>query len=148
MSDQTKELVTLDNGKEITFADLLEASNQMLVKFADKNKELQPKADFADTVMQADSWVDLAQAAKLLNFKGIGRNNLNQILRSRAIFQDGTRTWNTPYQRYVDRGYFKTVEQTYQIHDENNVSFKTVVSQKGLDFLRRKLIEYGEISNS
>jgi anti-repressor protein len=148
MSDQTKELVTLENGKEITVADLLEASNRMLVKFADKNKELQPKADFADTVMQADSWVNMAQAAKILNFKGIGRNNLNQILRSKVIFQDTSRNWNNPYQGYVDRGYFKIVEQTYKINEENNVSFKTVVSQKGLDFLRRVLIEYGEIFNS
>ena len=54
-----------------------------------------------------------------------------QILRDKYIL----RLNNSPYQAYVDKGYFKIVEETYVTKSEVRVGLKTVVSQKGVDFI-------------
>ncbi|MNW68491.1 Phage antirepressor protein KilAC domain protein [compost metagenome] len=47
---------------------------------------------------------------------------------------------NQPYQRYVDSGYFRVIEQKYMKPDgSTNINIKTLVYQKGLDFIRRTL---------
>ena len=42
---------------------------------------------------------------------------------------------NTPYQEYVDRGYFKIIENNYVRNGSIEIGLKTVVSQKGVDWL-------------
>ena len=100
---------------------------------------MEPKADFYDTVTQTDEWEEMATVAKLLAHKGMGRNNIFQLLRDRQVLRYN----NEPYQQYVERGYFKTVEQhwTNPATSEVIISKKTVVSQKGLDFVRKILEE-------
>lgn len=45
---------------------------------------------------------------------------------------------NIPYQEFVDRGYFRCIESSYSMPDgTNHVSIKTVVFQKGLNFIRK-----------
>ncbi len=47
---------------------------------------------------------------------------------------------NQPYQKYIDCGYFRTIEQKYTKPDgSTHINIKTVVYQKGLDFIRRKV---------
>jgi anti-repressor protein len=104
--------------------------------------EMQPKADFFDAVTGSSTAVDMAIVAKTLDM-GIGRNSLFEFLRDNAILDRK----NMPYQVYQDRGYFRVVESSYQKPDgSTHVSFKTVVYQKGLDFIRRKLTEAREAS--
>ena len=100
---------------------------------AEKNAEMLPKAQFYDTVTGSTDTIDMAQAAKVLNM-GIGRNTLFKILRSANVLQHN----NVPYQEFVDRGYFRCIESSYSTPDgTNHVSIKTVVFQKGLDFIRK-----------
>jgi len=48
--------------------------------------------------------------------------------------------FNQPYQKYVDAGYFRVIESRFNLPDgEIKISLKTVVFQKGLDFIRREL---------
>jgi len=100
---------------------------------------LRPKAEFADVVMQSDDWSEMAAVAKLIGYKGRGRNTIFDILRERKIL----RANNEPYQRYVEPGYFKVVEQHWENRKtgETMVNKKTVVSQRGIDFIRRILNE-------
>jgi anti-repressor protein len=45
---------------------------------------------------------------------------------------------NQPYQKYVDAGYFRTIESSYTTPDgSTHVSIKTVVYQRGLNFIRK-----------
>lgn len=104
-------------------------------------QEYQPKADFYDTVTQSDDWSEMAQVAKLIGFKGWGRNKIFDLLQARQVLR-----WNNePYQSYVERGYFKVVEQHFTRNgsDEIMINKKTVTSQKGIDFIRKILIEEG-----
>lgn len=62
-----------------------------------------------------------------------------ELLRKTYILQQN----NTPYQKYVDLGYFRVIESKYTLPDgTTKISLKTVVFQKGLDFLRKTLKKY------
>jgi phage antirepressor YoqD-like protein len=76
----------------------------------------------------------MAQVAKLLNVKGIGRNNLIEILKEKGVLDKKKQ----PYQKYVDRGYFRVIETPYSLPDgTQRINLKTVVFQKGVDFIRK-----------
>lgn len=100
-------------------------------------KEARPLIDFAETVMQTSDWSEMSTVAKLIGRKTWGRNNIFELLRERKILRRN----NEPYQSYVERGYFKVVEQHWDNKQtgETMVSKKTVVSQRGIDFIRRML---------
>ena len=94
-----------------------------------------PKVEFHDAVTQSADALDFAQVAKLLNIPGMGRNKMLQALRDRGIL----RYDNSPYQQYVDRGYFKLVEVPITINGKIEIKPKPVVFQKGIDFIRKEL---------
>ena len=90
-----------------------------------------PKVDFFDSVTSSKDAIDMKDAAKVMNI-GMGRNTLFQKLRDINIFMEN----NTPYQTYIDRGYFRVIESKWVTPEgETRISFKTVVYQKGLDYL-------------
>ncbi len=91
------------------------------------------KVEFYDAVAESKDAITIGDAAKVLNM-GVGRNRLFEILRNHKIFQNN----NVPYQKYIDRGYFRVIEQQWTKPDgENCVSIKTLVYQNGLDFIRK-----------
>lgn len=99
------------------------------------NDAMKPKAEFADAVMGSSDAIDMRKVATTLNM-GVGRNKLFEILRDKGIFD----RHNIPYQTYIDRGYFRTIESTYNKPDGSScINIKTVVFQKGLDFIRKLL---------
>lgn len=102
--------------------------------------EMKPKEDFYDAVTQSNETCDFAQAAKILNFKGIGRNKLFEILRDKEILRQN----NQPYQRYVDSGWFKVVEvSSVDRYGDLRLFYKTVIYQKGLDKISKTLLDLG-----
>jgi phage antirepressor YoqD-like protein len=116
-----------------TFAEAL----RLAADQAEQIALMAPKAEFFDTVTGSKTAIDMALAAKTLNLP-FGRNTLFNILRSKGVL-DGR---NIPYQQFCNSGYFRVVESTFEKPDGTVcVSFKTVVYQKGLEFIRRKLAE-------
>lgn len=96
-----------------------------------------PKAEFYDAVTQSDDCIDMAQVAKVLNIKGLGRNNLFQLLRDKKVLRKN----NQPYQKHVDADHMRLVETSWTDgNGDTHVRTKTVVLQKGLDYIR-KLVE-------
>ena len=96
--------------------------------------EQAPKVEFFDDVTGSTDTIDMKEVAKVLNVKGLGRNNLFELLRSRNILDRN----NQPYQKYVDCGYFRIIESRYTVPTgETKISLKTVVFQKGLEFIRK-----------
>jgi anti-repressor protein len=97
--------------------------------------EAQPKVAFFDAVTESKDAIEIGLAAKVLNM-GIGRNKLFETLRNYKILDDG----NIPYQKYVGQGYFRVVESKWNKPDgSTHISFKTVVYQRGIEFIRRQL---------
>ena len=73
--------------------------------------------------------------AKTLAIKGYGRNNLFEFLRNKNVLMRN----NSPFQKYVDAGYFRIIEQRYQKNGEECINIKTLVYQKGMDYIRKIL---------
>ncbi len=99
-----------------------------------KVEELTPKAEFYDTVADSESLLSMADTCKILDM-GIGRNRLFALLRDKGILKKD----NTPYQKYVDAGYFKEVEGHYRAGDNVVITKTTYVKQKGVDYIRKIL---------
>lgn len=103
-------------------------------------EHLTPKAAFFDAVTDSKDAVDIGTVAKVLNC-GIGRNRMFELLRNSSILMHD----NKPYQKYIDCGYFRVIESSYVKPDgSTHISFKTVVYQKGIDFIRRRMIDIKE----
>ena len=99
-------------------------------------EEMKPKAEFFDAVADSKTAISMNEVAKVLNIKGYGRNKLFEYLRDNNVLD----RWNVPYQKYVDNGWFRVIEQHYQKNGEPIVTTKTLVYQKGVDGIR-KMIE-------
>lgn len=98
-----------------------------------KIKEDAPKVEFYDAVTDSKDAIDMRSVATTLNM-GIGRNKIFEILREHKILDRK----NIPYQKYIDMGYFRTVETSYsKPSGDTCINIKTVVFQKGLDFIRK-----------
>jgi phage antirepressor YoqD-like protein len=97
----------------------------------DKLEVAGPKAEFYDRVTSADNCVDVTAAAHILNLPGVGRNNLFKRLREEKML----RSDNEPYQIHVAAGRFRVIET----ETAAGVKRKTLITQKGLDYIRRVL---------
>lgn len=128
------------NTPEQVMARALRLADQTIASLNQKVLEMKPKADFFDAVADSKTAISMNDVAKVLNFKGYGRNKLFEFLRNKGILD----RYNVPYQRYVDCGWFRVIEQKYMVNGEPQVSTKTLVYQKGVDAIRRKLEESEE----
>ena len=128
------------NSPEQVIARGLIESQKMISNLALQIEEMKPKAEFYDDVTGSTDTVEMATVSKVLNIKGMGRNNLFQFLREQRILQGD----NQPYQTYVDRGYFRVVISKWNTpNGDIHTNYKTIVYPKGIDFIRRKLKENG-----
>jgi anti-repressor protein len=112
---------------------------KQVVELLEQQQTNAPKVDFYNQVTESKDTIPMGQVAKVLNIKGIGRNTLFNILRGMSILMHN----NDPYQRYINQGYFRIIEQKYNKPcGETGISFKTIVYQKGLVFIQKKVKEY------
>lgn len=113
----------------------LAEENEKQAKYIEENR---PKIEFFEAVAESKTAIDMRKASAVLDIKGFGRNNLLEFLRQKGILDGG----NIPYRKYQDQGYFRVIETKWtDKYGETKISFKTVVYQKGLDFIRRKIEE-------
>lgn len=125
-------LPTFEIPKTFSEALMLAAKQAEQIEQQQKQIETQkPKVDFFDAVAESKDAVDMGTCAKVLNL-GIGRNQLFELLRNEKVLMDN----NQPYQSMIDRGYFRVVEQKYtRTNGDLCINFKTLVYQKGLDYI-------------
>lgn len=127
------------NTPEQVMARALRLADKTIDSLKTKVLEMKPKADFFDAVADSKTAISMNEVAKVLGIKGYGRNNLFEFLRNEGILD----RFNVPYQRYVDCGWFRVIEQKYMKNGEPMISTKTLVYQKGVDAIRRKIQERG-----
>lgn len=116
------------------YADELEKN----AKLIEENEKMKPKAEFFDAVTDSKDAIPIGDVAKILDM-GIGRNKLFEFLRDEKILMYN----NQPYQKYIDQGYFRVVEQKYEKNGDVCINIKTLVFQKGVDFIRKRLQKGG-----
>lgn len=116
-------------------ANALIVANNIILQKDRQIEEMKPKADFFDAVADSKTAISMNEVAKVLNIKGYGRNNLFEFLRQEGILD----RFNVPYQKYVDAGWFRVIEQHYQKNGEPVITTKTLVYQKGVDAIRKRI---------
>lgn len=94
--------------------------------------ELEPKAEVFDKLSNGINHLTFADASKSLNW---GRNTLLKVLRNRMILRHN----NTPYQRYIDEGYFVVKISPINISGTIQNTPQTYVTAKGLIWLSKTL---------
>ena len=129
------------NTPEQIMARALKVADQTINNLTVKIEEMKPKADFFDAVADSKTAISMNEVAKVLDIRGYGRNNLFEFLRDSKILDQR----NVPYQRYVDNGWFRVIEQHYMKNGEPVVTTKTLVYQKGVDAIR-KMINKQEVA--
>lgn len=120
---------------------MIEDYTKKIEVLENKIQEDKPKVEFYNDVTDSKHTCDMQTVAKVLNFKGVGRNTLFEILRNENILQ----TDNKPYQKFVDAGWFRLIETKYndEMSGELRIYFKTVVFQKGIEKISNILKELG-----
>lgn len=138
--------MSFSNKVPTTFSEALRlaAEQQEQIEAQQKLIEVQtPKAEFYDDVVESKDSLPMDKTAKTLNM-GIGRNKLFALLRDEKILMRN----NTPYQQYVDSGWFRCVESKFsKPNGDICINVKTVVLQKGLDGIRKLLRKKGYKNN-
>ena len=120
---------------QLLIASALIEAQKMLDQKDEQIQLMKPKAEFFDAVADSKTAIEMSQAAKVLNY-GKGRNTLFAILRAEKILRDN----NEPYQEFIDRGYFRSIEQKYTKPDGTTcISIKTLVYQRGLGYIKKVL---------
>lgn len=121
----------------------IELREQQL-KEKDAQLELQkPKVDFADHVTDSDNAIDMGTFAKYAQKQGItmGRNTLFKWLRDHGVLMDN----NVPYQRYLNAGWFRVIENVYNTGSGQYTTPKTLVTGKGqvalINYIRKNCKE-------
>lgn len=136
------------NSPEMILARANQIQSRMIEDYAKKIEVLEnkiqedkPKVEFYNDVTDSKHTCDMQTVAKTLNFKGVGRNTLFEILRNENILQAD----NKPYQKFVDAGWFRLIETKYndEKSGELRIYFKTVVFQKGIEKISNILKELG-----
>ena len=104
-----------------------------------------PKVAFFDTVTGSHDAVSIGEVSKVLNVPKFGKNKIFQFLRENGVLMAN----NQPYQRMIDDGFMRMIEQSYTTPDGTaHVSFKTVVYQRGVSYIRALLRKAGIIRDN
>lgn len=121
----------------------IELREQQLKEKDAQLKLQKPKVDFADHVTDSDNAIDMGTFAKYAQKQGItmGRNTLFKWLRDRGVLMDN----NVPYQRYLNAGWFRVIENIYNTDSGQYTTPKTLVTGKGqvalINYIRKNCKE-------
>lgn len=111
--------------------------DKIIAQQKEQIEEQKPLVDFAVHVSQTKDTIDMDEMAKIANDEhiNIGRNRLIKWLKEKKILKDN----RTPYQQFIDRGYFNVVETKKETMYGTMVFPKTVITGKGQLWVIEKL---------
>lgn len=119
------------------FSEALKLAYDQSLVIEEQTKQIEqdkPKVDFFDSVADSKDAIEIGDVARVMNI-GVGRNTLFRWMRQDGMLMQN----NQPYQSFIDRGYFRTIESKYTLPTgETKVSIKTLVYQKGVNYLLKK----------
>jgi anti-repressor protein len=108
----------------------IESAKQKLI-------EQKPLVDFAEQVTNSVDAIDMGTFAKIVYDENIpiGRNGLFRWLRRKGYLMEN----NVPYQVYINKGYFRLIENVYETAYGDRISTQTLVTGKGQVFFVERL---------
>lgn len=131
------------NSPEAVMNRALEYSRKQVKALMEENKELKPKALFADAVSASDESILIGQLAKLIRQNGyeIGQNRLFEWMRENGfLIKSGSRR-NQPTQKAMDLKLFEVRERTVTNPDgSTRITLTTKVTGKGQVYFINKFL--------
>ena len=137
MTNEVIERTLTDPDYLIQLATALKEERQARLIAEQKIEEQRPLVECADKVSNSSNLIDMGKMAKLLKDENIniGRNRLFEWLRKKDILMRN----NIPYQRYIDGGYFRVKESTFETPYGTKTQQTTFVTGKGQIYITEKL---------
>jgi anti-repressor protein len=133
---EDKDLIVLLQKSQNNVVELQNAIDGLLKQ----NATLEAEVETWQMVTDSNDKVEMSVVAKMLNYDNVGRNKLFNILRGANILRYN----NEPYQRFIDAGHFGIIEQEVSTSFGNTIiNKKTIVTQKGIDYIRKTLDKLG-----
>ena len=131
------------NSPEAVMNRALEYSRKQVKALMEENKELKPKALFADAVSASDESILIGQLAKLIRQNGyeIGQNRLFEWMRENGFLIKSGSSRNQPTQRAMEMGLFEVKERTISNPDgSTRITLTTKVTGKGQVYFVNKFL--------
>lgn len=122
----SKEQLAMNN---LQLAQIIQEKDEVIEKQEVKLVEQKPLVEFADAVIKCKDNISMNDMAKLLNGENIsiGRNKLFDFLREQKVLMKD----NSPYQKYVDNGWFTTTETVKKTPYRDILCVVTLVKPRG-----------------
>lgn len=137
---------SVDNSRIPTnFADALQLAADQARTIESQQKQIEyakPKLELLSDLTDVKEAIDMGDLAKVLDL-GLGRNRLFALLRREKVLMNN----NSPYQKYMERGYFNVITVPKKIHGELKSILKTMVYPKGIEFVRNLIIKDREVED-
>jgi phage antirepressor YoqD-like protein len=105
--------------------------NKTVIEKDKQIETLKPKAIFYDRAMDTETLIPMNEAAAVLALPGIGRNKLFAFLRQKGVLMAN----NIPYSEHIKALRFKVIEEICQTAVGEKIYLKTMVYQRGLDYI-------------
>ena len=115
----------------------------------EKNAKLQPKADFADCIMQSNDCISVGEMANILKQNGLfkrGRNALYEWMRWNGYLLSRGARYNLPSQKSMSLGIMKIAESIQSVREQVFINRKAVITLTGRNSLSRHLVK-GNLSD-
>ncbi len=139
---KNSELPKTNLEKQLIIYQAFQFLNEQIEDLKKKAAEDAPKVEFFDTVTNSKDAVNMAHVAKVLDC-GIGRNRLFEFLRNQSVLTND----NTPFQKYIDMGYFRVIMHKYNDKTGSpHIFFQTIVYPTGMSFIHTLLKRNGVIT--
>lgn len=96
-----------------------------------------PLVSFAEQVAKSSELISFDNFVSLLNSQGIPitEHKFRLWLKDNSFMS----LYSGVYQKFIDCGYFATIEQVYQTFNSKQVSLKTLITGKGQIYFHKKL---------
>ncbi|MBC9786445.1 phage antirepressor KilAC domain-containing protein [Heliobacterium chlorum] len=116
--------------------DALVQTEKMRLELVAKVEANAPKVKAFDTFIESHGWQTMSEVAKSMDE---GRNGTYEALREEGILIKSGTDKNLPLQRYIESGHFMVKEYTFFANGQWMTKGRTMVSPKGVEFIRQIL---------
>lgn len=118
---------------------------EIIKKQSEQIEEQRPAVEFTESICKSSDNIKMRDMAKLLCDENIniGEKRLYNLLRDKKVLMQD----KSPYQSFVDRGYFYVSENSYTtVYGTTGISSTTLVTPKGQIWLVGKVREWTKIA--
>jgi len=128
------------NSPEMVMSRALKLAERKIANLEEERLKLLPKAESYDILMDASGCLTMDEVAKILDIRGVGRNNLFKLLVVEQIIYKKGDVY-LPYQEY--KQHFVVKQVPIRKGDAIIERSQLFMTTRGLDWLAHKLIDKG-----